>query len=90
VRTLDHADVGVAPEQRGHGYARELLAWMVRWQAEQGAEKVVGETDDANVPMAKAFEAVGFVLESAGSTSSADGTGNGVWFSGAMAQCHLA
>ncbi|WP_116949385.1 GNAT family N-acetyltransferase [Jiangella endophytica] len=57
--------VGVVPEQRGHGYARELLAWMTRWQAEQGAEKVVGETDDANVPMAKAFEAVGFVQESA-------------------------
>ncbi len=57
--------VGVVPEQRGHGYARELLAWMVRWQAEQGAEKIVGETDDENVPMGKAFEAVGFVQESA-------------------------
>ncbi|SEF12120.1 GNAT family N-acetyltransferase [Jiangella alba] len=57
--------VGVVPEQRGHGYARELLAWMTRWQAEQGAQKVVGETDDANVPMANAFEAVGFVQESA-------------------------
>lgn len=57
--------VGVVPEQRGHGYARELLAWMTRWQAEQGAEKIVGETDDENVPMAKAFEAVGFVQESA-------------------------
>lgn len=57
--------VGVVPEQRGHGYARELLAWMTRWQAEQGAEKVVGETDDENVPMAKAFEAAGFVQESA-------------------------
>jgi RimJ/RimL family protein N-acetyltransferase len=57
--------VGVVPEQRGRGYARELLAWMTRWQAGQGAEKVVGETDDENVPMAKAFEAVGFVQESA-------------------------
>lgn len=57
--------VGVVPERRGHGYARRLLAWMTRWQADQGAEKVVGETDDENVPMAKAFEAVGFVQESA-------------------------
>lgn len=57
--------VGVVPEQRGHGYARDLLAWMTRWQAEQGAEKVVGETDDENVPMRKAFEAAGFEEESA-------------------------
>nr|WP_246400994.1 GNAT family N-acetyltransferase [Jiangella mangrovi] len=57
--------VGVVPEQRGRGYARELLAWMTRWQADQGAEKVVGETDDENVPMRRAFEAAGFVEESA-------------------------
>lgn len=57
--------VGVVPEQRGHGYARELLAWMTHWQAEQGAEQIVGETDDENVPMRRAFEAVGFEEESA-------------------------
>ncbi|RIQ36707.1 GNAT family N-acetyltransferase [Jiangella rhizosphaerae] len=57
--------VGVVPEQRGHRYARELLAWMTRWQAEHGAEKVVGETDDENLPMRRAFEAVGFEEESA-------------------------
>lgn len=57
--------VGVVPEQRGHGYARQLLAWMTRWQAEQGAEKVIGETDDQNVPMAVAFEAAGYLQESA-------------------------
>lgn len=57
--------VGVVPEQRGRGYARELLAWMTRWQAEHGADLVFGETDDANVPMGRAFEAVGFVQDSA-------------------------
>lgn len=57
--------VGVVPEQRGHGYAAELLAWMTRWQAAQGAELVIGETDDANVPMGAAFLGTGFVEDGA-------------------------
>jgi GNAT superfamily N-acetyltransferase len=52
--------VGVVPEQRGHGYAGQLLSWMTRWLAEHGASEVIGETDDPNRPMGDAFMAVGY------------------------------
>lgn len=52
--------VGVVPEQRGHGYAGQLLSWMTCWLAEHGAREVIGETDDPNRPMGDAFVAVGY------------------------------
>jgi RimJ/RimL family protein N-acetyltransferase len=47
--------IAVVPEQRGHGYALDLLAETTHMLAAEGAEKIVAGTDVANVPMAKAF-----------------------------------
>jgi RimJ/RimL family protein N-acetyltransferase len=47
--------IAVVPEQRGHGYALDLLAEATHMLAAEGAEKIVAGTDVGNVPMAKAF-----------------------------------
>jgi ribosomal protein S18 acetylase RimI-like enzyme len=52
--------VGVGREHRGRGYGRELLAWQSRELVASGATTVVADTDNANVPMARAFTAVGW------------------------------
>ncbi len=53
--------VGVAAASRGRGYGRELLAWMTRLLIEQNATTLVADTDNANLPMAKAFASVGWI-----------------------------
>ncbi|MFI6645036.1 GNAT family N-acetyltransferase [Streptomyces sp. NPDC050504] len=50
------AFVGVVPEQRGHGYAYDLLVECTHFLAEEGAQFIAGATDQGNIPMAKAFE----------------------------------
>ncbi|MEV6172450.1 GNAT family N-acetyltransferase [Streptomyces sp. NPDC051954] len=52
--------VGVLPEQRGHGYAYDLLVECTRFLVEQGAEFVTGATDQGNFPMAAHFAKAGY------------------------------
>ncbi|MFF4048705.1 GNAT family N-acetyltransferase [Streptomyces chartreusis] len=52
--------IGVVPEQRGHGYAYDLLAECTHFLVEQGAEFVTGATDLGNFPMAANFTKAGF------------------------------
>lgn len=52
--------IGVVPEQRGRGYAYDLLAECTHLLVEQGAEFVSGATDKGNFPMAANFAKAGF------------------------------
>lgn len=52
--------IGVVPEQRGRGYAYDLLAECTHFLVEQGAEFVSGATDQGNFPMAANFAEAGF------------------------------
>ncbi|MFF1301444.1 GNAT family N-acetyltransferase [Streptomyces sp. NPDC058307] len=52
--------IGVVPEQRGHGYAYDLLAECTRYLVERGAEFVAGATDRGNFPMAANFTKAGY------------------------------
>lgn len=52
--------IGVVPEQRGHGYAYDLLAECTGFLVEQGAESISGATDRGNFPMAAHFGKAGF------------------------------
>lgn len=52
--------IGVLPEQRGHGYAYDLLAECTHLLVEHGAEVVTGSTDQGNFPMAANFTKAGF------------------------------
>ncbi|MER7485609.1 GNAT family N-acetyltransferase [Streptomyces sp. NPDC126497] len=54
--------IGVVPEQRGHGYAYDLLAECTHFLVEQGAEFVSGATDQGNFPMAANFAKAGFPI----------------------------
>ncbi|MEW2634883.1 GNAT family N-acetyltransferase [Streptomyces sp. NPDC048389] len=51
--------IGVVPEQRGRGYAYDLLAECTHHLAEQGAEFIAGATDQGNFPMAANFAKAG-------------------------------
>jgi GNAT superfamily N-acetyltransferase len=52
--------IGVVPEQRGHGYAYDLLTECTHFLVEEGAESVSGATDQGNFPMAANFAKAGF------------------------------
>ena len=52
--------IGVVPEQRGHGYAYDLLAECTHFLAERGAEFIAGATDQGNFPMAANFTRAGY------------------------------
>ncbi len=52
--------VGVPCEARGHGYGRQLLAWQTRRLIDGGALTLIADTDNENVPMARAFADVGW------------------------------
>ncbi|WP_405721569.1 GNAT family N-acetyltransferase [Streptomyces sp. NBC_01537] len=54
--------IGVLPEQRGHGYAYDLLAECTHDLARQGADLIAAATDQANVPMAAHFAKAGYPL----------------------------
>ncbi|MBT2364141.1 GNAT family N-acetyltransferase [Streptomyces sp. ISL-10] len=51
--------IGVVPEQRGRGYAYDLLAECTHFLAERGAEFIKGATDQGNFPMAANFAKAG-------------------------------
>ncbi|WP_316761394.1 GNAT family N-acetyltransferase [Streptomyces herbicida] len=52
--------IGVLPEQRGHGYAYDLLAECTHFLVERGAEVIAGATDQCNFPMAAHFTRAGY------------------------------
>lgn len=54
--------IGVVPEQRGHGYAYDLLAECTHHLVEHGAERVTASTDRGNAPMAAHFAKAGFPI----------------------------
>ncbi|MGY3678940.1 GNAT family N-acetyltransferase [Streptomyces sp. TE33382] len=55
------AYIGVLPAHRGQGYIDDILAEGTRVLAGQGVERIRAATDLGNVPMAKAFERLGYV-----------------------------
>ena len=52
--------IGVVPEQRGNGYAYDLLAECTRQLHREGAESIAAATDLGNAPMAAAFAKAGY------------------------------
>ncbi|HWM36324.1 MAG TPA: GNAT family protein [Streptomyces sp.] len=54
------AFIGVVPEQRGNGYAYDLLAECTRQLHQEGAQSIAASTDLDNTPMAAAFAKAGY------------------------------
>ncbi|MGA5039633.1 GNAT family N-acetyltransferase [Streptomyces capoamus] len=52
--------IGVVPDQRGHGYAYDLLAECTHFLARRGAEFIAAATDQGNLPMAAHFSTAGY------------------------------
>ncbi|MBL7257990.1 GNAT family N-acetyltransferase [Paractinoplanes lichenicola] len=52
--------VAVVPEQRGHGYAADLLAETTWILAAGGATVIRADTDSTNTPMVATFERLGY------------------------------
>jgi GNAT superfamily N-acetyltransferase len=52
--------VGVCRDHRGRGYGRQLLAWQTRELIASGATVLIADTDNTNLPMARAFADVGW------------------------------
>lgn len=52
--------LAVLPEHRGRGYVDEILAFITRFHAEQGAPRITATTDATNAPMAAAFRRAGY------------------------------
>jgi CTP:molybdopterin cytidylyltransferase MocA/ribosomal protein S18 acetylase RimI-like enzyme len=52
--------VGVAPDQRGRGYAAEVLARATRALVEAGLTPILADTDVGNPAMASAFRRLGY------------------------------
>jgi ribosomal protein S18 acetylase RimI-like enzyme len=52
--------IAVVPEQRGHGYADDLLAEATRLLMEHGADLINADTDLGNTPMAASFRRCGY------------------------------
>jgi hypothetical protein len=55
------AYIGVVPAQRGNGYINDLLTEGTRILAAHDAPRIRATTDLGNVPMARAFQAAGYV-----------------------------
>ncbi len=54
--------VGVVPEQRGHGYAYDLLVEATHRLVAEGSEQITAETDTTNTPMAATFARAGYPI----------------------------
>lgn len=54
--------VGVVPEQRGHGYAYDLLLEATHLLVEEGVTAIAADTDTTNTPMAATFARAGYPI----------------------------
>jgi RimJ/RimL family protein N-acetyltransferase len=54
--------IGVVPEHRGHGYAYDLLVEATHKLANEGADRIVAGTDQANLPMVATFAKAGYPI----------------------------
>jgi GNAT superfamily N-acetyltransferase len=54
--------IAVVPEQRGHGYAYDLLVEATHMLVAEGSELITSETDTTNTPMAATFARAGYPL----------------------------
>ncbi len=54
--------IAVVPEQRGHGYAYDLLVEATHLLVAEGADRIVAGTDMTNYPMAAAFAKAGYPI----------------------------
>lgn len=54
--------IGVVPEQRGHGYAYDLLVEATHMLVEEGVEEILADTDTTNTPMAATFARAGYPI----------------------------
>jgi GNAT superfamily N-acetyltransferase len=54
--------VGVVPEQRGNGYAYDLLVEATHILVAEGVEQITAETDTTNTPMAATFARAGYPI----------------------------
>jgi RimJ/RimL family protein N-acetyltransferase len=54
--------IGVVPEQRGHGYAYDLLVEVTQMLAAEGVDRIIASTDMTNTPMAATFARVGYPI----------------------------
>lgn len=52
--------IGVVPEQRGHGYAYDLLVEATHILVEEGMTEIIAATDLTNTPMAANFAKAGY------------------------------
>ncbi|BAZ16993.1 GCN5-related N-acetyltransferase [Calothrix sp. NIES-4071] len=52
--------LGVVPEQRGYGYAKELLAQATQTLLSDGATRIRSDADVNNIPMVAAFGRAGY------------------------------
>lgn len=52
--------IGVVPEQRGHGYAYDLLVECTHDLVAEGATRIAAATDQGNFPMAAQFAKAGY------------------------------
>ncbi|MGO1053450.1 GNAT family N-acetyltransferase [Crossiella sp. CA198] len=55
--------IGVVPEQRGHGYAFDLLVEATQVHAEAGVDRIAAATDQTNTPMAATFARAGYPVQ---------------------------
>jgi RimJ/RimL family protein N-acetyltransferase len=67
VPSRNHTDpvvayIGVVPTQRGHGYAYDLLVEATQLLVEQGADRIISNTDVTNTPMAAHFARAGYPI----------------------------
>ncbi len=54
--------IAVVPEQRGHGYAFDLLVEATHRLAAEGVDRIVAATDVTNLPMAANFARAGYPI----------------------------
>jgi ribosomal protein S18 acetylase RimI-like enzyme len=54
--------IGVVPEQRGNGYAYDLLVEATHLLVDEGVEQITAETDVTNTPMARNFAKAGYPI----------------------------
>lgn len=54
--------IGVVPDQRGHGYAYDLLVECTHLLVEAGATQIQADTDVTNFPMAANFRRAGYPI----------------------------